>query len=134
MGAWGADSFDNDTACDWTAELEESSDLSVVADALQCVIEIGDEYLESDVACEAIAACEVIARLKGNTGKTDAYTEAVDKWVQTHPQKPSSELISTAIAAIDRILGADSELAELWEDDPEWQSAMASLRKRVASQ
>lgn len=134
MGAWGADSFDNDTACDWTTELEESSDLSVVADALGCVIEIDDdEYLESDVACEAIAACEVIARLKGNTGKTDAYTEAVDKWVLAHPQKPSAELVASALATIDRILTADSELAELWEDDPEWQSAMASLRKRVAT-
>jgi hypothetical protein len=133
MGAWGADAFDNDTAGDWVAELEESSDLSVVADAIQCVVEIGDDYLESDVACEAVAACEVLARLKSNAGKSDAYTEAVDKWVRTHPIKPPPELVSAAITAIDRILGADSELAELWEDDADWQSSMASLRKRVAN-
>jgi hypothetical protein len=133
MGAWGADSFDNDAACDWKGELEESNDLSVVTDAIQCVIDAGDDYLDSDVACEAVAACEVIARLKGNAGKVDAYTEAVDTWVKAHPLKPPPQLVSSALATIDRILAVDSELAELWEDDPEWHSAMESLRKRVAS-
>ncbi|MBO0754608.1 MAG: DUF4259 domain-containing protein [Bradyrhizobiaceae bacterium] len=64
MGAWGADSYDNDTANDWAYRLEDVADLSVVRRAIGTVVAKGEDYLGSDEACEAIAACEVIARLK----------------------------------------------------------------------
>lgn len=65
MGAWDVDTFDNDTACDWAYDLADASDLSLVQQTLEAVLQTGDEYLEMDPACEALAACEVIARLKG---------------------------------------------------------------------
>jgi hypothetical protein len=133
MGAWDADTFDNDAACDWASELEETSDLSCVADTLSAVLETGDEYLDSDDACRALAACEVIARLKGNWGKRDPYTEQVDQWVESHPQAPPPELIKTALSAIDRIRTPPSELLELWEeaDATEWHKCVDDLRRRV---
>ena len=134
MGAWDVDTFDNDTACDWTYDLENVSDLSYVRDTLNSVIEIGDEYLDADDACMALAACEVLARLKGNFGKRDAYTESADKWVEAHPQTPPPELIATALTVIDRIRTAPSELLELWEEDGAgWLAAVDALRKRVES-
>ena len=135
MGAWDADTFDNDTACDWAYELENSEDLSYVQQTLNAVLEVADEYLDSDIACEALAASEVLARLKGNWGKRNSYTETVDKWVEAHAQSPPQNLVEVALSVIDRIRKEPSELLELWEegDGTEWHAAVDNLRDRVAS-
>lgn len=132
MGAWGAGSFENDTACDWAEGLKKVDNLSLIASALGRVLG-SDDYLDSDVASKGLAACEVVARLKGSGGPSNPYTETVDAWVRNHPITISSDLIQTAIAAIDRILAPPSELLELWQegDDTEWQAAVADLRSRV---
>ena len=133
MGAWDVDTFDNDTACDWAYDLENATGLSYVREALDAVLEVGDEYLDSDEACMALAACEVLARLKGNWGKRNSYTETIDKWVESHPQTPPADLIQAVFSVIDRIRTQPSELLELWEegDATEWHAAVDDLRKRV---
>ena len=133
MGAWDAGSFDNDTACDWAGGLENTTDLSMVLEALAQVLDDAPDYVEADAGSNAIAACEVIARLKGNWGTKNAYTESVDKWVLTHPQKVPPDLAARAGQALDRILAPQSELEELWEQNPEWIAAVVDLRKRVSS-
>ncbi len=134
MGAWGAGSFDNDTACDWSYDLEETDDLSLVEDALERVLEAGDEYLDAMDAEEALAAAEVIARLQGNFGEKNAYTEPVDEWVAANPLPVSPELAKRSHAVIERIVGSESELAELWEESEsfdEWKAAVAELKGRI---
>lgn len=133
MGAWAADTFGNDTACDWTYGLKKVNDLRLVRQAFDAVLAAGDDYLDSDIACEGLAACEVIARLKGNWGLRDSYSKTVDKWVEAHKLKPPEDLVQTALAVIDRILAPHSELLELWEeeDGSEWRAAVDDLRNRV---
>ncbi len=134
MGAWGENTFDNDTACDWTYELEAADDLGLVSATLDRVVSTGGEYLDSDLACEGLAACEVVARLKGNWGKRNPYTETADKWVESHAMQPPPELVNKAQAVIDRILREPSELLELWSESEElgkWTSAVDDLRSRV---
>ena len=86
MGAWRMGAFDNDTACDWAYELEESSDLSVLDNTFEKVISVGSDYLEAPDAEEAIAAAEVVARMKGKWGERNAYTKTVDLWIETKHQ------------------------------------------------
>jgi len=134
MGAWGTGVFDNDYACDWKCDLEESEDLALVEETFEQIEENGEEYLESDLGSEALAACEVIARLKGNWGPRNAYTESLDNWVINHPLCPPVELIQNALAAIDRIMTSPSELLEVWFEDSdkdEWLKVVADLRSRV---
>ena len=133
MGTWGTDTFDNDSACDWSYELEKVEDLGVVRETLSGLLGFGNEYLDAPEACEGLAACEVIARLKGNWGVRNSYTEPVDKWVESHKIAPPEDLIQIAVTVIDRVLTAPSELLELWEDADarEWRNAVASLRSRV---
>lgn len=136
MGAWASDTFGNDTACDWANELEKVEDLNFVEETLDAVLELGEEYLDSDEACRALSACEVIARLKGRHGLQNSYSEAVDKWVKAHPIEPPQELVVKAVDTIDRILGQDSELVELWSDAgeakyAEWRGLVLDLRNRV---
>jgi hypothetical protein len=133
MGAWDADSFGNDAACDWAFGLDDVNDLSLVHETFEAVLN-ADDFLDSDIACGGLAACEVVARLKGNWGVRNPYSEDVDKWVAAHPIKPPESLVKTALEVIDRVLAPGSELREIWEDAnaTEWLAAVDDLRKRVS--
>jgi hypothetical protein len=137
MGTWGVGTFDNDTACDWKYDLESADDLSLVAETFGAVLVAGDDYLDSDAACNGLAACEVVARLKGNWGPRNSYTESLDKWVMDHPQSPPDDVVRDAIAVIDRVLTQPSELVALWEDNADfnaaWKESVKDLRQRVAA-
>lgn len=136
MGTWDVGTFDNDIAGDWAWELETQPDTGFVSATLARVHDAGSDYLEADTACEGLAAAEVVARLRGNWGARNAYTESVDNWVASHPRQPSPELVAQAVAAIDRVLAEPSELLELWSDSDEfarWRAAVLDLRQRVAA-
>ena len=136
MGAWGAGNFDNDTANDWAADFVEGGDLSFVREVLEKVAATtAQEHLQERVSCHALAACEVIARLKGNWGTRNSFSKKVDDWVQANPTEPSRDLVQLALRAIDRIVTAPSELMELWDEGrkgPDWRATLADLRERVA--
>lgn len=131
MGAWDATSFGNDTANDWAYDLEDYEDLAYLIQTLQSIFSDEEEYLEAPLAEEAIAAAEVIAWLRGHPCPVNAYTEKIAAWVAAHPIPPPSEVVQLALSALDRIEGPESELAELWEDDPDWTAAIANLRTRL---
>ena len=133
MGAWAEDTFGNDTACDWVGTFLDDPGLPVVKSAIEAVLE-ADDYLDSDVACECLAACEVIARLQGKWGVRNAYSEELDEWVEANPTAIPDELRTAADSAIERILGAESELPELWDEDgrnEDWHKAIDGLRERI---
>ncbi|TMB46646.1 MAG: DUF4259 domain-containing protein [Chloroflexi bacterium] len=133
VGAWGVLAFDNDDANDWAYDLDGVSDLSLVRSALEQIEAVGSGYLEQGLACNALAACEVLARLRGRPGYTNAYTDKVDQWVATHQIDPPMGLIARGEAAVVRILGPESELRELWEETggQEWRAAVDDLRSRM---
>jgi len=133
MGAWSHEPFGNDTACDWSYGLLETSDLSSIEAALDAVIESGEDYLDADRATEAIAAIEVLAKLQGKGTQTDSYTEDLDQWVKRHPQKPSTKLLAKAKQVIERIGSPESELLELWEEGEEADAWKASLQQLAAA-
>lgn len=134
MGAWGTGVFDNDTACDWAYSLEESNDLSVVDAAFEKVLAGESEYLEASDAEEGLAAVEVVARLQGNFGEKNSYTQAVDTWVSKNKIKVSPELAKRALATIERILSGSSEIVDLWAETDEfdvWKNSLENLKSRV---
>lgn len=135
MGAWAEDAFGNDTACDWAGDFSDNPGINKIEEAINLVIE-SDGYLDSDVASEALVACEIIARLKGNFGNVSAYSETIDTWVKSVNILPSNELILRAQKAIARILGENSELNELWNEDginEKWHAEMNNLQQRISS-
>ena len=133
MGAWAEDTFGNDTACDWIGGFLEDPGLPVVQSSIQAVLD-EEDYLDSDFACECLAACEVIARLQGKWGVRNEYSEELDSWIEANPTTVPAELKAAALAAIERILGDDSELPELWDEEgrnDDWHNAMDDLLQRV---
>lgn len=133
MGAWAEDAFGNDAACDWIGSFLYHPGLAAVKSAIEAVLET-DGYLDSDKACGCLAACEVIARLQGRWGMRNAYTEDLDRWIEANPMSVSAGLKAAADSAIERILGVDSELPELWDEggrNEDWYAAINDLRERV---
>ena len=134
MATWSTEPFGNDSAVDWSYGLEQVNDLSLIDDALNRVLDCGDDYLESPEAEEAIAAIDVIARLKGNFYVQDSHTESADKWVAAHALRPTPELIEKATQVLDRIVTESSELYELWQEGEnfdKWRQQIDLLRARI---
>ncbi|MCA9631806.1 MAG: DUF4259 domain-containing protein, partial [Myxococcales bacterium] len=110
--------------------------LPYVASTLAKATTPSTEYLEAPDACEVLAACDVVARLRGQIGQKDAYTEEVDAWVTSQAVHPDPQLIASAVAALDRVLGENSELAELWDESDEgqaWRLSVQALRQRLTT-
>jgi Domain of unknown function (DUF4259) len=134
MGAWGVGIFDNDTACGWASKLERSRGIDAVREAIGRTLAVGNHYLTAALACEAFGACEVIARLKGNWGPRNPYTERLDSWVASHQMTPQAALVEAAVSAIDRNVAHPSELLQQWSEGADcdaWLESVRDLRNRV---
>ncbi|MEY8690117.1 MAG: DUF4259 domain-containing protein [Leptothrix sp. (in: b-proteobacteria)] len=133
MGVWSHEPFGNDTACDWSHELLESTDLAPIESALDAVLNAVDQYLDADLASEAIAAAEVLAKLLGQGTQTDSYTKDIDQWIIANPLYPNKILLEKGKQSLERIASPESELLELWEDSGNTDAWMASLKKLTAA-
>jgi hypothetical protein len=134
MGAWGTDTFDNDTACDFAAEIAGTRNLAKLEATVDRVLQMGDAYLEAPDAEEGLAAADIIARLNGNFGVRNAYTETIDAWVAQFNLSPSGALVEKARRVVARVLTEPSELLELWNESDEankWRLSVEALRTRL---
>ena len=132
MGAWAEDAFGNDIACDWAGDFAENPSFEIIDAVIERVLEA--DYIESDDASECVVACEILARLKGNWGRRSTYSESIDVWVESSKVTPPEYLINNAKIAITKILGENSELQELWDEDgknEKWHQEMNDLLVRV---
>ena len=57
---------------------------------------VAEEFARS-FACNFLAACEVLARLRGHPGYQNAFTKKVDQWVAAHALTPSRALLTRAL-------------------------------------
>lgn len=128
-------SFDNDGAVDWTYGLEEVDDLRYVEAALeQALRPPPGEPIPEEAAENAVAAGEVLARLKGAWGEESPYSETADRWVRAHPRLPWAPLVPRAVAALERIIVEPSDLLASWEDSggaDEWVASVQQLLGRL---
>lgn len=135
MGAWGHGTFQNDTACDWAYDLEAHSDLGFVEASLNAVLSSDQGYLDADLGCCGLAACEVLAGLIGKPGSSSSYTETIEAWIAAYRgPKPGSALMSLAQRAITCILSDGSELHQLWKETSNgaWKEDVLALKARLA--
>jgi hypothetical protein len=136
MGTWGAGTLDNDTAVDWMYGLGEVSDLSLIEGTLDRALAVGGENLEAPDAEEALAAAEAVARMLGNFGVRNDYTQVMDTWVAYMNRLPPSELVAKAQRIVARIQEAPSELLELWSRSDKsavWKQSLADLVRRLGA-
>jgi hypothetical protein len=133
MGTWGSGIFSNDTAVHWTYGLRNTDDLAYVEAALDRVLTAGDECIAEDIAQEALAAAEVVARLQGNFGEKSAHTETLDAWVAGRNIEVPLELVQKALRAIERIVTEPSELFDRWKGSDEFLASVKRLKSRISA-
>src|SRR5690606_21918516 len=117
-------------AADFLADLTEQRDLALARQAIAQVI-AAEDYLEAPEASQAIAAAEAIAAALGRPTAAGLAEEDLMSWIAKVKPTTDPSLASEAARALDRILGPDSELLELWEESDElddWRAGVVTLR------
>ncbi|WP_406860638.1 DUF4259 domain-containing protein [Streptomyces sp. HUAS MG47] len=134
MGTWDIGHFDNDTAADFGGDLDDlpqGERPGLIREQFLAVFEEGEEYLDSDIAVTAVAAAALVAaQCPGGDPVTTPYGPD-----EPLPDLPA-DLRPLAVRALDRILGPESELVELWDEGESggpWREGVLRLRGVLAA-
>lgn len=131
-GAWGYFSFENDDAMDWVENSLKPGGQSAVEKTISRVAK-GRGYLQAPDGCAALAACEVLAAAQGRPAAD--LPKEVAALAKKLSAKPSEAVRQSAREALDRVLGKQSELVELWKDAEgdfaKWKKSVEDLKLRV---
>ena len=137
MGAWGSGSFENDTAMDWAASVQTVDDVRKPFDRLKRETDAHgvdpELVIDSDFACELIAAAETVAMMLGRR-IPDFPADLAQRLVSGG--EPDSLLFHQARNAVLHVM-RNSELAELWEEaaqdgeSNEWLGELTRLIDRL---
>ncbi len=138
MGTWGYNYFENDTAADFVLDIKESGDAKHLMEAaLEEALET--DYLDADLGTQVIVVATYIDAALNKTKFTPAgqdEVEEVDAFAAANPQIDLKDLQANAVTALEKTLGDDSELNELWteneEDYPQWKASVQELIVRLS--
>jgi hypothetical protein len=132
MGAWEMTNFGNDTAMDWMFDFEKDPTITLLEETIDSVFE--DEYLDSDIASEALAALEIVAAARGRRAGDFPEDVAADRLAGI-ASKIAPPFLDDCRKALDRITDPeDNELYELWEEAghaEDWLEIEKDLRVRL---
>ena len=135
MGSWSSDSFGNDDALDWLAELSDDGGVRLIKETLESVAEHPtDEVLEAPQCCCAIAAAEIVAAALSQTTEEEVdLPEEAQDWLDSHRSEVDEAHALLAEQALRRIT-LNSELKELREEPEtadEWSNSIMDLQERL---
>lgn len=116
MGAWGPGSFENDDASDWADDLEGSSGIGMIKEALKTVEK--NKYPESPDCCIALAAAEVVAAAKGKPSSD--FPDGLRDWLAAHKDLSAIKALDKTTVNVINKVQLKSELKELWEESDDW--------------
>jgi hypothetical protein len=136
MGNWGTGIFENDTAMDFVGGLGDHPENAenVLREALETAAHMDDGELDSDEGAGALAAAAVVSIAQGDSPVTPP--ESLEDNLRQICRHVPIDLAPLAIEAIDKVLGDESELRELWgeaESLDEWQAEAHAVRHHLAS-
>ncbi|MEO6734653.1 MAG: DUF4259 domain-containing protein [Ferruginibacter sp.] len=138
MGAWGHGHFENDSALDFVGDIEDSKNpKQLFIDTLDNAV--NSDYLDSDDACYTVVTSAYIDSQVSGTRYTSVEDEEpmnIDTFISQNPSLDLADLKDKAVSALKRVVGDDSELKELWEENEEdyplWRSNIEQLISRLS--
>ncbi len=133
MGAWGTGILQDDTALDFLEELRADEDpMAMIREALEAAE--GASYLEYDAGQSALVAAAVVDAVL-NRSNLAGGDEEVRAWLAALDLAEALPLRAAAAKACVRVIGAASELQELWaeneEEFPRWRQGIEGLAARL---
>ena len=129
MGAWELGAFDNDSALDWI----DGSDGDAAAVDAAFAAAHGLEYVEEPEGSAIVAAATIVAAAVAGQSE-EALPPAAEALAAT--LVVDEALRSRAVAALDIVLGGNSELRQLHDEAPtsaQWRDSIERLRARIAA-
>jgi len=129
MDAWGYNSFENEDAMDWLADLIDLGD-AMIDEAFERIEDSRDDTLSSDFCACAIAAAEVVAALHGKPALE--LPEELIGWLKGHTGTTSARLQAAKKAVL--AIRQDSGLRDDWspsDDFEAWQAGVDKLISRL---
>ncbi|MFG2000815.1 DUF4259 domain-containing protein [Spirillospora sp. NPDC048911] len=132
MGTWGAGPFDNDIAADFASDVDAAAGdqrAFLIQEALEAAV-TEEGPLNARTGDVAVAAAAIVAaQCPGG--------EPVDPVYGTKERLPPlpTHLRRLAVLALDRVIGPDSELPELWagtESAAEWRIGVYRLQSTLS--
>jgi Domain of unknown function (DUF4259) len=112
MGAWGTGPFENDDAQDFVLDLAEAPETDLEG-RLTAGLTLSDGYLEAPEGSAAVAAAALVAI---GAGMVPPDSPTVADFLASRVVPTTPELRAAARLAVDRVVGEDSELWELWQE------------------
>ncbi|MFV5994933.1 DUF4259 domain-containing protein [Streptomyces sp. NPDC056231] len=128
MGTWDVGPFDNDDAADFAIALDEATmdeRESLVRSALTRATRTTDCLSTPDAVLAVAASALVVAQCPGGEPTCPNYGPS-----EPMPEFPAG-LKMLAVDALDQVVAAPSELAELWDEAPngsQWRQVVTHLR------
>ncbi len=139
MGAWGHNSFENDTASDWIWGLKHAkkSLLGKLKAPFDYPMSAIDRLLKSDLYIDASESEEPIAAeclAAANARPPQSPPEDLTKWLASLAgTRPDPDMLARAEQALLKARNDEqSELRRLWKDTDDFQSWQASIDDLIA--
>lgn len=135
MSKWGYKPFENDTAADFSGDLDEAPEserLELLRAALSAVA-ASDGHVDAGRAEVAIAAAAVVAR---GFPDGEQFQSAVCGPTQNIPPV-SSDFVTLAARAVDRLLDGDNDLSDDWSGEAEgehWNGTLQRLSRVLSGE
>ena len=135
MNAWGVLPFDNSRAADWVYALVETSDRSQLELALGRLKTSDADWFDYGAVCEALAACEVVARMSGHGSDANEFTDLVDHWIARLSIAGDSDLTARAREVVSQVLDRQLRLRDLSGiiTADAWRAALVALDHRLTT-
>lgn len=114
MGSWGTGIFENDTAMDFLGGLASHPETTgnQLREALETAAHM-QEQLDAGEGAEALAAAAIVSACSDGT-PIDRGDPAVEDYLRAVCRHVPPGLELLAAEAVERVMGAESELARYW--------------------
>lgn len=132
MDIWGTGPFENEAGAAFADEVVQDGAFAL-AEAFDVALDPDTDFLAAEEGWRTLAAAEILAAaLDGDT--LNLVSARLRAWVQEADPADLIPLRDVARDAVDRVVGPDSEVPDLWADSAEadeWLSAAQTLRARL---
>ena len=133
MGTWGYEPFDNDTAADFGADLDQTPESGRLGKLYDALLAVSSSAGRVDGARTEVAVAAAALAARDLPGGEEFQPQHYGPKNQL-PSIPK-DLITVAADAVERIISGDNDVKDYWNgtrDSGKWLAAMTRLREILA--